>query len=59
MFRRPSHSDDGAPSELLQYLVSEFPDEFRNLLERCKGLVPLGKGEAPYVLVGRQGDGCR
>ncbi|GFR52418.1 hypothetical protein Agub_g14990 [Astrephomene gubernaculifera] len=43
-------NDEGAPSELLQYLVSEFPDEFRNLLERCRTLVPLAKEDPPYVL---------
>ncbi|KAG2496933.1 hypothetical protein HYH03_004939 [Edaphochlamys debaryana] len=43
-------NDEGAPSELLQYLVSEFPDEYRNLLERCRTIAPLAKDEPPYSL---------
>jgi 1,3-beta-glucan synthase len=46
-----SRSDAGSPSELLQYLVSEFPDEIRNLLERCRKLVSLSKDDPPYALV--------
>ncbi len=52
-------SDIGSPTELLQYLVSEFPDDLRNLLERCKALRPLAKGDAPYTLVReRAAPGC-
>ncbi|KAG2500461.1 hypothetical protein HYH03_002028 [Edaphochlamys debaryana] len=47
-------SDNAAapkPSGLLSYLLSEFPEEVRNLLERCGSTIkPLAKGEAPYEL---------
>ncbi|KAG2482847.1 hypothetical protein HYH03_018238 [Edaphochlamys debaryana] len=39
------------PSAPLSYLLSEFPEEVRNLLERCGSTIkPLAKGEVPYEL---------
>ncbi|KAG2500434.1 hypothetical protein HYH03_002002 [Edaphochlamys debaryana] len=44
-------ADKPKPSAPLSYLLSEFPEEVRNLLERCGTTIkPLAKGEAPYEI---------